>query len=256
MNNKIVSVVLVAGIAATGFAGLSSASETQTWSFFKWNTEIKELFEKVKSGAELTADEQAILDEVRASKGEKGKKGAKHGGKRKGGGNLTDEEKTALEAMSDDEKKAFFTAKKAEMNAQKEAGKAVIDKLINGESLTADEETTRLELLAKIESKSTDGKKLREGTALMIKVLAGSELTAEDEAALAEKQAKSAEREAQKAILEPIKAKLDAGEELSEEEQAVLDEMKANKSEGKRSGKKGGSKGHGKKGNRGDREQK
>jgi hypothetical protein len=35
MNNKIVSVVLVAGIAATGFAGISAASETSTGSFLK-----------------------------------------------------------------------------------------------------------------------------------------------------------------------------------------------------------------------------
>ena len=53
-------------------------------------------------------------------------------------------------------------------------------------------------------------------------------------------QTKHAEREAQKAIMEPIKAKLDAGETLSDEEQSVLDEMKANKPEGKGKGKKGG----------------
>ena len=35
MNNKIVSVVLIAGIAATGFAGISAANETSTGSFFK-----------------------------------------------------------------------------------------------------------------------------------------------------------------------------------------------------------------------------
>ena len=45
--------------------------------------------------------------------------------------------------MSDSEKQAFFEAKKTEMKAQKEASKAVIVKLINGESLTAAEETTR-----------------------------------------------------------------------------------------------------------------
>jgi hypothetical protein len=53
--------------------------------------------------------------------------------------------------MSDDEKKTFFIAKKEVMKAQKEASKAVIDTLINGESLTSAEETIRLELLAKME---------------------------------------------------------------------------------------------------------
>jgi hypothetical protein len=45
--------------------------------------------------------------------------------------------------MSDTEKKAFFDAKHDEMKAEKEVGKLVIDKLINGESLTAAEEAIR-----------------------------------------------------------------------------------------------------------------
>lgn len=57
--------------------------------------------------------------------------------------------------MSDDEKKTFFDAKKQEMKAQKQAGKAVIDKLIAGETLTAAEEATRLEMIAKMEEKSS-----------------------------------------------------------------------------------------------------
>ncbi len=239
MNNKIVSVVLIAGIATTGFAAVSSADESVTGSFFKGNTEIKELFEKAKSGEELTVDEQATLDEVKAQRGEKW---AKHGGKRKGGANLTDEEKTALESMSDEEKQTFFADKKAQMNAEKEASRAVVAKLINGESLTSAEETIRGELLVKLESRTSEGKELREGSALIIKVLAGDELTSEDEAALAEKQEKHAQREAQRVIIEPIKAKLDAGEELTEQEQAVLDDHKANKPEGKGHGKKKGNK--------------
>jgi hypothetical protein len=62
-------------------------------------------------------------------------------------------------------------------------------------------------------------------------------------------QAKRSEREAQKAIMEPIKAKLDAGEELSDEEQATFDDYKANKPEGKGKGK-------GNKGSRADRSEK
>lgn len=237
MNNKILSVVLVAGIASTGFAGISAANSGAL--DFGDKTEIRELFLKAKSGETLTADEQSTLDTAKENRGEKG---AKHGGKRKGGGNLTDEEKTSLESMTDDEKQAFFDAKKETMNAEKEASRAVVAKLINGESLTADEEVTRLGVLAKLESRSWEGKEIREWSELIIKVLAGDELTADDEAALAEKQEKHAEREASRAIIEPIKAKLDAGEELSDEEQTVLDEMKENKAEGK-GDKKGKGKG-------------
>ena len=43
---------------------------------------------------------------------------------------LSDEEKTALEAMSDDEKKAFFTEKKEERKAQQEVKQAIITKVL------------------------------------------------------------------------------------------------------------------------------
>jgi len=43
---------------------------------------------------------------------------------------LTAEEKTALESMTTEEKKAFFEAKKTEMQAKREAHEAVIDKLL------------------------------------------------------------------------------------------------------------------------------
>ena len=248
MNNKIVSVVLVAGIAATGFAGISAASETSTGSFLKWNTEIKELFQKAKSGVELTAEQQATLDEAKANRGEKG---AKHGGKRKGGGNLTDDEKTSLEAMSDEEKQAFFDVKKEEMKAQKEATKGVVDALIAGDTLTANQEATRLEMIAKMSDTDSHhkGKGNGEWKEIIAKILAGDELSADEETQLADMQAKRSEREAQKAIMEPIKAKLDAGEELSDEEQATFDDYKANKPEGKGKGK-------GNKGSRADRSEK
>jgi hypothetical protein len=232
MNNKILSVVLVVGISATGFAGISAANETSTGSFFKWNIEIKELFEKAKSGVELTSDEQTTLDEAKANRAEKW---AEHGGKRKGGGHLTDDEKAALESMSDDEKKTFFIAKKEVMKAQKEASKAVIDTLINGESLTSAEETIRLELLAKMEDTDFNnrGRGNGEWREIIAKILAGDELSADDVAFIAEKEAKHAEREAQRAIIAPIIEKKKTGEELTSEEQAVLDEMKENRPEGK-----------------------
>lgn len=49
---------------------------------------------------------------------------------------LTDAEKTALESMSETEKKAFFEKKMTEQRAKMDAQNAVIDKLLNGESLT------------------------------------------------------------------------------------------------------------------------
>ena len=109
---------------------------------------VRELFKKAKSGEDLTATEQATLDEVKANKGDKkGKKG-------KMGKHLTDEEKTAVEAMSDDEKKAFFTAKKDEKTAGKQASKAVITALIAGETLSADQEVLRTEMIAKMAEKA------------------------------------------------------------------------------------------------------
>jgi hypothetical protein len=175
------------------------------------------------------------FDEIKSQRAEKW---AKFGGKRKGGGNLTDEEKTALESMSDEEKQAFFDAKKEEMKIKKEAHKSVIDKLINGESLTAEQEAIRLEMLAKMEDMDWNhrGKGHREGKEIISKILAGDELRAEEETQLVEMQATRAEREAQRAILEPIMERKRAGEVLSDEEQAVLDEMKENRAEEKMGG--------------------
>lgn len=229
MNNKILSVVLVAGIAATGFAGISSASET---GLFKGNSEIREIKEKLESGLEITQAEQALLDEAKQTKK------LKHGGKRKGGGKLSDEEKAELETMSDEEKKAFFEAKKADMNAQKQAKRDMMAALIAGDTLSADQETIRAELLTKLETRVSEGKETREETAVIIKILAGDALAADEQIILDEMQAQKAEREAQKAILEPIKAKLDAGEELTADEQALLDAAKAERKENGK-GKKG-----------------
>jgi hypothetical protein len=61
-------------------------------------------------------------------------------------------------------------------------------------------------------------------------------LRAEEETQLVEMQATRAEREAQRAILEPIMERKRAGEVLSDEEQAVLDEMKENRAEEKMGG--------------------
>ena len=216
MNNKILSLVLVAWIASTWFAGISAANSDLT---------LSGTLESIESGVKnMTQWWEKFW-------------------KRKGGGNLTDDEKLALESMNDEEKKEFFDAKKAEMKAQKEARKDLIDALITGESLTTDQETLRIEMLEKIgDTDSKFGK--RDNAEVIAKLLNGEVLSADDQVIIAEMQEKQAEREAQRALLEPIKAKLDAGEELTDEEQSLLDEAKS-----QRKGKKG----HGKRGDRGEK---
>lgn len=215
INNKVLTFVLLVGIASTGFAGISAANSGQTLSENKTGMQqwVKKMF----------AD-------------------GKHFGKRKGFWNLTEEEKTALQAMSDEEKKAFFEEKKAEMKAQKEAKKAVIDKLITGESLTASEEALRGEMLIKIE----EGSHKRDNADIIAKVLAGDALTDAEQIELVEMQEKHAEREAKREEIKAIRDKIDAGEELTDDEQALLDEAKAYKSEWKKRGKghRGGERGN------------
>lgn len=240
MNNKLLTWVLILGIASTGFAALSSADDSSTGSFLKGNSEIRELMQKAKAGEQLTIVEQATLDEVKAAKGERGNKW-----QGKMWSHLTDDEKTALEAMSDDEKKAFFETKKAEKQAQKDANKSVIDALIAGETLSSDQETLRAEMIEKMAEKagSSDNRKSKRGGSEVIsKLLNGETLSDEESASLVEMQEKHAERAAQREILAPIMEKKKAGEDLTEAEQAILDEVKAGH-EGKKGGHKKGSRG-------------
>jgi len=211
MNNKIVSTVLIIGIAGTAFAGATSADTSERGFLFKGNSEIKTLIEKVRSGEELTADEQATLDTLKAERLERkdGKRGFKGFGKRAGFSKLTDEEKAELENMTDEERRAFFETKKEEMKAQKEARKNVIDKLIDGEALSSDEEVIRAEIAEKINN--ADGKRSdRPGFEAIRKLVNGETLTDEDRASLEEMQAKHAERAEKRAEMEAIKNKLEA----------------------------------------------
>lgn len=104
---------------------------------------------------------------------------------------LTETEQTALESMSDTEKKAFFEKKRAEMEAKRDAHEAVIDKLLAGTALMADEEKIRQEII----SKRAEMKKER------------------------------AEMEAKRKEIEAILAKKQAGTTLTSDEQALLDSM-------------------------------
>ncbi|MDD3144589.1 MAG: hypothetical protein PHV23_00600 [Candidatus Gracilibacteria bacterium] len=122
---------------------------------------MKLIMEKKRAGETLTTDEQAKLDAFEATKpnfgsmgegmkrgegmksGERGERGEKGGFMN----NLTTEEKTALQSMTTEEKKAFFEAKKAEQIAKRDAREGVIDKLLAGQTLTADEEVVRAEII-------------------------------------------------------------------------------------------------------------
>lgn len=261
MNNKLLSVVLVAWIAATWFAGISSADESSTGSVTSTKHErieltveqqaereaMKALKEKVKAGTELTDAEQAQVDEFKANfswkkGGKEGKMWGKRGwgkGGNKGMKNLTDEEKTALEAMSDEDKKVFFETKKEERKVEMEAKKAVMDKILAWTTLSSTEEATRLEIVAKMNEKeaNTEGKKRgwnNESVGIMKKLVNLEELTAEEKTTLTEMKAKKEEREAAKEAISPILEKKKAGTELTEDEEAQLEAFKAENKSGKK----------------------
>ncbi|MDD3793617.1 MAG: hypothetical protein PHI37_02305 [Candidatus Gracilibacteria bacterium] len=166
MNNniKILAGALITAITATSI-GVSFADDT-TNSSGKTNKKferqeltteqksqmeaMRTILDKKRNGETLTAEEETQLAEFEANKPEMGRGEGKGMGRGNKGGflnDLTTEEKTTLEAMSDDEKKAFFETKKAEMQARREAHEAVIDKLLAGEKLTSDEELVRTEIV-------------------------------------------------------------------------------------------------------------
>lgn len=165
-NTKILAGTLVVALLATTAAYAANTETSSTkWIFWKQKIELtdeqksqmqeaKALFEKVKNGETLTAEQQTKLDEFKANMPQRwfGKWGKWFDGKWKwprwwewfgwkwgfgwGFHNLTDEEKTQLESMTDEQKQTFFETKRAEQEAKMEARETVIDKLLNGETLT------------------------------------------------------------------------------------------------------------------------
>ncbi len=232
MNNKILSAVLVLWIASTWFAWISAASSGNLKGTLRWKSEIREIYNKLESWESLSAEEQALLDEAKAVLWDRAmKKGFDGFGKRSWFNNLTSEEIASLESMTDAEKQTFFAAKKEAMIAQKEAHKLVIDKLIAGESLTAAEEATRLEILAKFENNDMNHPMSKKRWDIIAKLVAWDELTPDEKTQLETMQSQNAQREAQRERFEAIKMKLGAGEILTSEEQATLDSLP--KKEGK-----------------------
>lgn len=92
---------------------------------------------------------------------------------------LTDTEKTALESMSETEKKAFFEKKMTEQRAKMDARDAVIDKLLNGESLTDADKA----IVAEIKAERVKMKEMRSKMdAIRTKLQNNETLTADEQA--------------------------------------------------------------------------
>lgn len=171
MNNKLLSAILIAGVTATGFAGISSANDTSI-------TDISTVNEKSFWGKKMH-----------------GNRGIK---------NMSEEDKVLIESMNDSEKKEFFKAKKEELKANKQAKESVIDALLAGNTLTLEQEVLRAEIITQ----------------------------------RAEKKAKQIEREEQKKIMKAIKEKKNNWEDLTVEEEELLDSFKEKHKGKKRWGKR------------------
>lgn len=180
--------ILVLGIASTGFAWISAANSHMSQGK-KW--EMREIMEKAKNGESLTWEEKMLLEQAQqyhsweSRMHQEGKKWREAFGKRMWLKHLTDEEKALLETLTAEEKRTFFQQKHETMKLQKEAKKRVMDTLIAGESLTASEEATRLDILAKHQDKISKMQKNMELHTVVGKLLAWDELT-QDEMTLIE----------------------------------------------------------------------
>lgn len=104
---------------------------------------------------------------------------------------MTDAEKTAFEAMSPTAKQSYMEKKRTEADARRDAHEVVIDKLLAGTALTADEETLRKTIITE----------------------------------RAERKLRHAEMEANRTKIQAILEKKKAGTILTTDEQTLLDSM-------------------------------
>jgi hypothetical protein len=81
--------------------------------------------------------------------------------------------------MSVTERQAFFEKKRTEMEAKRDAHEIVIDKLLAGTALTADEEKIRGEIITQRAERKAQREKM---DAIRAKVQAGTTLTSEEQA--------------------------------------------------------------------------
>mgnify|MGYP002350949313 CR=1 FL=1 len=208
-NKKILTWALIVALTATGAAFASTNTST-------WNTdnsskvvkerpeltdeqkaenakEIRTLMEKVKNWETLTDEEQTKVDNFKANMPERWE-WRWHGWERWHWwpwmwgewfwwemNKLTDEEKTALESMTDEEKKAFFEEKRTEAETKRESRENVIDKLLAWETLTTDEETVRQEIITERAERKVKQEEMNEMRTLMEKVKNWETLTDEEQ---------------------------------------------------------------------------
>lgn len=162
MNKKSVGLLILSAIVASLVVSWTNAN---MFNFTGSNdkTEMLKLFQKSQSWETLTQEEQDLLNKIKDNFGwvwlENHFKKWKNGNMKW----LTAEEKTALESMTTEEKTAFYAKKRAvrksEMEARKaerEAHEAVIDRLLNWEKLTTDEQA----ILEQIKIKRAERKAL------------------------------------------------------------------------------------------------
>lgn len=213
-NKKILSALLIATIWATwlsySFADdISSTSDSSVKTYKErpeltdeqkaQMEEIRTIMEKQKNGETLTSEEESTLDEFKSNMPEiKGDRWDKDNFKWWVErwfmwDSLTDEEKTALESMTTEEKQAFYEAKRVEQESERQAQENVIDKLLAWEILTSEEEVVRQEIITQ----------------------------------RAEKKVEMEERQAKMEEMKTIMEKQNSWEELTEDEQTILDEFKS-----------------------------
>ena len=209
---KIIASSILATIAVAGITGLSVSADEVTSTDSTKSSGFERMFDR--NGGE---------------KWDRSERGWKKGNKM-GKMNLTETEKESIKDMSQEEKKAFMEAKKEafknmtdeektalkeKMQAEKEAKNVerqaksqVIDDLLAGKTLTADQETLRNEIISE----------------------------------RAEKKANKLERDEKREVIKAIIEKKKAGTELTDEEENTLSELKSNKG-GKKWGKMWGKRG-------------
>lgn len=196
MNKKSVGLLILSAIVASLVVSWTNANMFNfTGSDDK--TEMLKLFQKSQSWETLTQGEQDLLNKIKDNFGwvwlENHFKKWKNGNMKW----LSAEEKTALESMTTEEKTAFYAKKRierqAEMEAKKaerEAHEAVIDRLLNWDKLTTDEQA----ILEQIKIKRAERKalsianeaKMQEMKTIMTKKMNWETLTGEETVKLEE----------------------------------------------------------------------
>jgi len=100
--------------------------------------------------------------------------------------NLTDEEKNKLASMTQEEKQTFFETKMEENSKKMELRETVIDKLLSGASLTADEEKIRQDIIKERADRKAEQEKKAKIKNILEKNSNGETLTDEEKQLLLE----------------------------------------------------------------------